>query len=312
MPESLKRWARRTGLAVLILIVAITALSLVFNQLTSGRAKPPAGLTYVQAGDVKTRYLSWGTTGSPIVLVHGFAESADTWDALGPLLAKAGHRVYALDLTGFGYSQRHGPYTAEHQGRQLLAFLSAVHADRPILVGHSSGAAVITQATLDAPAQVGKVVFLDGDALSSGAGSKSPLQDFFIDPYKTSVLRIFLRQGWLVRSIYSRQCGPSCPSLSSAQIATWTRPFEVAGAEGAVWSMLNAGVVGLPTETVVRLHGLTLPKRVVFGADDSVFSKASPAQTAARIGAPAPTIIPGAHHLSMISNPTQVAAAILH
>jgi pimeloyl-ACP methyl ester carboxylesterase len=312
VPDTLKRWARRTGLAILILIVAVTALSLVFNSVTSGRAKPPAGLTYVQAGDIKTRYLSWGTTGSPIVLVHGFAESADTWDALGPRLAKAGHRVYAYDLTGFGYSQRSGHYTAEHLARQLLGFLSAVHAPGATVVGHSSGAAVIAQAALDDPGQFAKIVFLDGDALNTGAGSKSPLGTFFIDPYKTSVLRFVLHQDWLVRSIYSRQCGPSCPPLTSAQVATWTRPFEVHGAEAAVWSMLGSGVVGLPVDQVARLHALTMPKKVIFGAEDSVFSKASPAQTATRIGAPPPTIIPGAHHLSMISNPAQVAAAILH
>ena len=50
--------------------------------------------------------------------------------------------------------------------------------------------------------------------------------------------------------------------------------------------------------------------RVVFGAADSVFSADTPARTATRIGAPAPTLIPDARHLTMISDPDRVAAAI--
>ena len=68
------------------------------------------GLTYLQTGDIRTRYRQWGTTGTPIVLVHGFIESADTWQPTASRLAAAGHRVYALDLDGWGYSQRVAPF----------------------------------------------------------------------------------------------------------------------------------------------------------------------------------------------------------
>ena len=50
-------------------------------------------------------------------------------------------------------------------------------------------------------------------------------------------------------------------------------------------------------------------KRVIFGADDPQLSPAAAAAAAARIGAPRPTVIPG-RHLTMISSPQQVAAAI--
>ena len=65
--------------------------------------------------------------------------------------------------------------------------------------------------------------------------------------------------------------------------------------------------------SIARLRGLAavaIPKRVVFGAADDVFSADTPAQTAARIGAPAPTLIPAGRHLTMISDPGRAAAAI--
>ncbi|MCW2867643.1 MAG: hypothetical protein JWR20_1831, partial [Marmoricola sp.] len=73
------RTLRRAVLVVVVLLALLTAGSLVFNAVTSDRRTPPAGLRFVRAGDVRTRYLEWGSTGSPVVLVHGFVESADTW-----------------------------------------------------------------------------------------------------------------------------------------------------------------------------------------------------------------------------------------
>jgi pimeloyl-ACP methyl ester carboxylesterase len=48
-------------------------------------------------------YVSAGSSGSPILLVHGFPESWWAFHRLIPLLA-AGHRVFAVDLRGFGDS----------------------------------------------------------------------------------------------------------------------------------------------------------------------------------------------------------------
>jgi pimeloyl-ACP methyl ester carboxylesterase len=49
---------------------------------------------------------------------------------------------------------------------------------------------------------------------------------------------------------------------------------------------------------------------VVYGAEDQVFAKTSAADTARRIGAPPPLLIPGARHLTMISSPSVVAGAV--
>lgn len=48
-------------------------------------------------------YVEAGTAGTPILLVHGFPETWWTFHKLIPLLAER-HRVYAVDLRGFGDS----------------------------------------------------------------------------------------------------------------------------------------------------------------------------------------------------------------
>lgn len=304
-----RRWLRRIGLVVAGLAVAVTLFSVVFNAATAHRARPPAGLTYVRTGDLRTRYRVWGSTGSPVVLVHGAVESADTWEPVARLLARD-HRVYALDLNGAGYTTRRAPYTLDHQTRQLLEFLDALHIDRPVLVGHSSGAAAVAEAVLRAPGRIGALMFLDGDALAGGAGPGRVARYVLIPPYRTTLLRLFLRSDWLIREIYSARCGPSCPRLTAAGLDTWRRPYEVAGAEAGVWGSLGQGVVGLPERRVAALRGVNIPKAVVYGAEDRVFAKTSAAETARRIGAPPPLLIPGARHLTMISSPSVVAGAV--
>src|SRR6185436_6987513 len=47
----------------------------------------------------------WGT-GRPVVLIHGWPLSADTWDSQAVALAEAGFRVVAYDRRGFGRSEQ--------------------------------------------------------------------------------------------------------------------------------------------------------------------------------------------------------------
>ena len=65
----------------------------------------------------------------------------------------------------------------------------------------------------------------------------------------------------------------------------------------------------MTTAEFSQLRSAAVPKRVIVGVNDPQLSAAGAAQTAARIGAPHPTTIPG-RHLTMISSPRQLTAAI--
>lgn len=58
---------------------------------------------YVQIDTIRLHYVSAGATGSPVLLVHGFPETWWSFHKLIPLLALS-HRVFAVDLRGFGDS----------------------------------------------------------------------------------------------------------------------------------------------------------------------------------------------------------------
>ncbi len=306
----MKRILRRVLIGILAFVLLVTAFSLVYNAFTNERAAPPPGLKFVQAADISTRYETWGTTGTPVVLVHGAAESVDTWSRMVPLLA-ATHRVYAYDITGYGYSERKGPYSVEHLAAQLLGFLDAMHLGgpgepRPILVGHSLGAGIAAEATLEAPSRIGAIMFLDGDGLPYVGGSF--LENLIVPPYRTTMIRLFLSTDSLIRKLYNDSCAPNCPP---PDVDEWTRPFRQPGAEKALWEMVSGDAVpAVQPERLAELHALPLPKSVVWGSLDT--QGGNPTETATRVGAPPPTILEGAKHLTLISNPTEVTQAINH
>jgi len=308
-----KRVAKVAGAAVVALLVAVTAASFAYNLATDGPAPRPAGLRFARGGGWDTRYLRWGTHGTPVVLVPGAFETADSFAALGPVLAK-NHRVFAIDLSGTGYSTPDPPFSAGHLAGQVLAFMKTEHLtgpDAPILVGHSAGAADVGIAALADPAGVRGLVFLDGDAAPLGTPSwvGAIASTLFINPYQTSVLRLALSQSWLVRNIYRSLCGPACPRLSPAGVDVWRWPLEQPGFPAEITYSMRHGITAMTAAQFAALKATDVRKLVVVGADDPEMSRTDAALTARKIGAPPPVYVPG-RHLTMIAAPLQVAAAV--
>ena len=120
----------------------------------------PRSATFADIDGVRVRYVDVGE-GPPVVLVHGFASSLDTWAAQMPALAKH-HRVIALDLKGFGWTDRpEGAYSPEAQARMVLRLLEQRGIEQADFVGHSWGASVTLAAAIAAPQRVRRVALYD-------------------------------------------------------------------------------------------------------------------------------------------------------
>ena len=99
-----------------------------------------------------------GALSAPIVLVHGFAQQASTWDDAVRLLAGAGAECFGFELAGHGAdacsaggdpAERPDFFDLCFQARALLAFCRVVARDAgvaPVLVGYSMGGRVALQA----------------------------------------------------------------------------------------------------------------------------------------------------------------------
>ena len=110
----------------------------------------------VRALDLDSFYLEAGQ-GPPIVLLHGLgATNASMLPTLSELAHD--HRVLAVDLPGFGDSEKPvRAYDPAFYARWLVAFLDAVGVERADLVGNSMGGRVAIEAALCTPERVGRL-----------------------------------------------------------------------------------------------------------------------------------------------------------
>lgn len=87
----------------------------------------------------KIQYTVMGE-GCPLVLVHGFGASIGHWRKNIPVLAAAGYRVFAIDLLGFGGSDKPPLNYTMELWQELLKDFSAAHIQEPaVFVGNSIG-----------------------------------------------------------------------------------------------------------------------------------------------------------------------------
>jgi len=123
---------------------------------------PPEG-RFVEAEGYRIHAWDRGA-GRPVIMLHGASGNLRdwTWD-IAPELAKR-YRAIAFDRPGLGYSERPkiGGGDPAVQARLLRTAAQRLGAERPILVGHSWGAALAMAWALQAPDQVAGVVTVSG------------------------------------------------------------------------------------------------------------------------------------------------------
>lgn len=124
---------------------------------------------FIDVAGVRTRYRTLGD-GPPVVLLHGISRALEDWEQNLPALASR-HRVYALDVIGFGRTDKPDvPYSMPGLARFVRAFLDAVGETRPVaLVGSSMGGAIALSLAGMAPERVERVVLVGGAGFGDGA-----------------------------------------------------------------------------------------------------------------------------------------------
>jgi pimeloyl-ACP methyl ester carboxylesterase len=187
---------------------------------------------YVAVDGYRIHYLEAAAAsgpGIPLLLVHGLGARGEVWAPLIPTLAAQGFHVYAIDLLGFGRSDKPDvDYSMALQQKTVLDFMQAIHLPHAEVIGWSMGGWVALKLALDNPKVVDRLVVFDAagtyfpptfdaslftptDAasLSVLAGRLSPLPKAPLPAFVVrSVIDLFHRNGWVIhRSMASMERG---------------------------------------------------------------------------------------------------------
>lgn len=108
-----------------------------------------------------------GGAGPPVLLLHGYPQSLAMWGRIAPRIARAGFRVVAADLRGYGDSSKppcapdSANYTFRAMAQDQVAVMAAMGFERFHVIGHDRGGRTAHRMALDHPAAVASLAVLD-------------------------------------------------------------------------------------------------------------------------------------------------------
>lgn len=261
---------------------------------------------FLQIGD-QLVYVEQTGSGEPVILLHGFGGSVYSWRKIVPALAES-HRVVAIDLNGFGYTQRSRDpesYTRAGQGRLVLAVMDALGIERAHVMGHSYGGGLALYLAFRHPERFRSMVLVDSSAPTysddrrTRAATLRPLTRLYV---RTVALRPSTVRRSLLRSFYDDS--QVTPELVRAY-------FDRLWIEGVGEAYYGLTAPSRTPSERVDLAKIDVPTLVVWGAQDAVVSLATGRRATAKLPRSELVVIEACGHLPMEEKPEELLRAVL-
>ena len=226
---------------------------------------------FIDVDGIRTRYWEAGSSGSVVLLLHGIGCSVHEWESNIEVLA-ARHRVFALDLLGFGLTAKpaNETYTLGRLARFILDFMKAKAIDRAHLAGNSLGGRLALECAAIAPQQVASLVLVD----PAGMARRETLFEFRLSTLPV-LGEIFTWPNRLGTKMLWRKAFFAPSSFVTEELVTTKVTLaRQPGAQSAFLKTLRAFLDfrGFRAELVEELHaalpGIRAPALVLWGRDD--------------------------------------------
>jgi pimeloyl-ACP methyl ester carboxylesterase len=154
-----------TRMALLSLLVSLFAVVHVDAQPRSKRDTSPHRVQFVTVDkNVRLEVLDWSGTGRPLVFLSGGGGSAHDFDEFAPKFMSR-HHVYAITRRGNGVSSApppvSGAYAASRLGDDVLAVISALKLNRPVLAGWSIAGTELSSIGSRHPEKIAGLIYLE-------------------------------------------------------------------------------------------------------------------------------------------------------
>jgi len=212
----------------------------------------------------------------PLLFLHGFGSALTQWrENLLPL--NQAHPVYALDLVGFGASEKAATaYRVELWADQVYDFWRTFIGRPIVLVGHSLGALVALTAAVSHPEIVQGLVLITLPAARQELlpGWLQPIvgtvESWFTTPLLTQPLFRLIRRPSVIRAVL-RKVYVNQERVTEALIESFLTPGQDQGAVRAFGHLARARTDNdFCRATKELLQDLTVPTLLLWGEKDQV------------------------------------------
>lgn len=260
---------------------------------------------FVRVGEQLVHTEQMGT-GEPVVLLHGFGGSTYSWREVMPELARS-YRVVAIDLNGFGYTERpksRESYTREAQGKLVLGVLDALGIDRAHIFGHSYGGGLTLYLASRHPERFRSMVLVDSSAPTysddrrNRAAGLRPLSELFV---RSVALRPGMIRKALLRSYWDDS--KVTPELVQAYL-------DRLRVEGVGRAYVGLTALAKPGERV-DLKKIDVPTLIIWGAHDTVISPGGGRRAAELMPRAEFVLLEKSGHMPMEEEPEEFLRVVL-
>jgi pimeloyl-ACP methyl ester carboxylesterase len=263
----------------------------------------------VWLGDIHTRRLSVAGSGVPVALLHGFADSADTWRGVLSAFAVAGRAAFAVDMPGYGHADPRKPGAIMPQ---LDAFVDATIAasGAVILMGNSLGACVSVRAAYRGSENIRGVIAVDQPILASHwlvRLSRRQSDPFRVLDRRMPIPKILYRRA--IHSVFARllyadpaQADPRVLARFTVQAPDRLHLRRLLG---------DARAIALETAAGYDSERLKCPLLVIHGRKDRVIPVHASERLHQSVPASSLVVLPNAGHCPQLDDPSGLAGHVL-
>jgi len=257
----------------------------------------------IEVDGVELHYTEMGQ-GPAVLLIHGLNGSTFSFRHLAPLLS-AGFRVVALDLMGFGYSERppHADYSLAAQARLVSGFLDALGIEKAAVLGHSLGGAVAMHLAVMFPERVEKLVLVSS---ASDSETRRGLRSAKLARPLLPVVAAFTIQNRHFRRMSLRSACYDPAFITPEVVEGYMTPTRIHGHLRALGSLM----VDRRRDPVLDFAAITQPTLIIWGAADRWLPASHGWRLNTRIPNSRLIVIPKAGHLVLEEQPEESARAM--
>ena len=233
----------------------------------------------VRTGRACVSTLTMGDGGAEdVVLIHGLGGAKSSFFDTAAALSRAGYRVHALDLPGFGSSSKPAtaPYTARYFATTVLGVMDELGIARAHLVGNSMGGRAALEVGLRRSERVHSLTLLCPAVAFVRRGFHPIVR--LLRP-ELGLLPHGLRRGMVAAQFWSMFRDPDAidPEVVDVTIEEFQRIFRTAGARLAFYAAARNIYLDEPfgrTGFYPRLQELVPPALFVWGSHDTLIPAA--------------------------------------
>ena len=305
----MSRVRRGTALALLVL-AAVFAAAAWYDRppVTPGSWLATAGLEgrYETVASQRVRFVRAGT-GPAVVLIHGFGSSIYTWKSVIPALL-ARHEVVALDLPGFGESDRPADLSLEALPRAVIGLMDRLGIERAALVGNSMGGATAAIVAATAPGRVGRLVLVDAAGFNLEPQSR-PAMVRLTTSWAAPLLGLLPGKRLIVeRSL--REVFHDDTLVTAERVSEYLAPAQRPGTFTAMRS-LGASFDASGSRVGEMLAAIQAPTLVIWGDDDRWIPLADADRFVAGIKGARKVLVPACGHMPQEEKPAELVRLLL-